>query len=224
MNRSLHTWHNMLRLLCHAFQLETDGSDHKCEERLIHEAKHLNAKGKLIVPIIDDAHLLPIDALRKLRLLLEDFPKNHNLILFGQSALNTTLQLCINHDMRSRITYSAKIDSLAPHTITDFIHSQLDRVGLPHHTFTAAAANLIIRSSEGDAPRGQKPLHRRTHRSRARPHQNRRPQTGQRCPPPAPLAAQPAERTRSPRHRLHQPAAPFPRASNNALLQTKTFR
>lgn len=148
-NRSLHTWHNMLRLLCQAFQLETDGSDHKCEERLIHEAKNLNAKGKLIVPIIDDAHLVPIAALRKLRLLLEDFPKNHNLILFGQPALNTTLQLSINHDIRSRITYSAKIDSLAPHTITEFIHSQLDRVGLPHHTFTEAVVNLIIRSSEG---------------------------------------------------------------------------
>jgi MSHA biogenesis protein MshM len=70
-------------------------------------------------------------------------------ILFGQPALNTTLQLSINHDIRSRITYSAKIDSLAPRAITDFIHSQLDRVGLPHHTFTEAAVNLVTRSSEG---------------------------------------------------------------------------
>ena len=62
-NRSLHTWHNMLRLLCHAFELDTQGSDHKCEQRLINEAKSLNAKGKLIIPIIDDAHLVPIDAL-----------------------------------------------------------------------------------------------------------------------------------------------------------------
>jgi type II secretory pathway predicted ATPase ExeA len=148
-NRSLHTWHNMLRLLCHALRLETDGSDHKCEGRLIQEAKNLNAKGKLIIPIIDDAHLVPIEALRKLRLLLEDFPKNHNLILFGQPSLNTTLQLGINHDIRSRITYSARIDTLAPQALTDFIHGQLDRVQLPHHTFTEAALNLILRSSEG---------------------------------------------------------------------------
>lgn len=148
-NRSLHTWRNILRLLCLAFQVDAEGSDHKCEERLIREAKNLNAKGKLIIPIIDDAHLVPIDALHRLRLLLEDFPKNHNLILIGQPALNTTLQLSINHDIRDRITYSAKIEPLAPHAITEYIHSQLDHVELPHTTFTAAAINLIARTSEG---------------------------------------------------------------------------
>ena len=148
-NRSLHTWRNILRLLCHAFELESDGSDHKCENRLIAEARNLNAKGKHIIPIIDDAHLIPIEALRKLRLLLEDFPKNHNLVLIAQPTLNTTLQLRINHDIKSRITYSAKIDQLAPKQLTEFIQSQLDRVGLPHATFTEAALNLIIRSSEG---------------------------------------------------------------------------
>lgn len=102
-----------------------------------------------MVPIIDDAHLPPHDALRKLRLLLEDFPENHGFILFGLPFHNTTLQLSINHGIRSRITYSAKIDPLAPHTITGFVRSQLDRVGLPHQTFTEAAINLIIRSSEG---------------------------------------------------------------------------
>lgn len=148
-NRSLHTWRNMLRLLCLAFQVDAEGSEHKCEERLIREAKSLNSKGKLIVPIIDDAHLVPIEALRRLRLLLGDFPKNHNLILIGQPALNTTLQLSINNDIRTRITYSAKIEALAPHAITEYIHSQLDRVELPHHTFSEPAINLIIRTSEG---------------------------------------------------------------------------
>ncbi len=149
-NRSLHTWHNMLRLLCQAFELEADGSDHKCEARLIAEARSLNAKGKLILPIIDDAHLIPIEALRKLRLLLEDFPKNHNLILFGQQSFNTTLQLRVNEDIRGRITYSASLPRLAPEAITEFIHSQLDAVGLAHTTFTQAAIHLVARSSEGE--------------------------------------------------------------------------
>ena len=148
-NRSLHSWHNILRLLCQAFELETDGNDHKCESRLIAEARALNLKGKQLVPIIDDAHLLPIEALRKLRLLLEDFPKNHNLILIGQPELNTTLQLRINHDIKSRITYSAKLDQLNSSDLTDYIKGQLDRVRLPHSTFTEAALNLILRSSEG---------------------------------------------------------------------------
>jgi MSHA biogenesis protein MshM len=148
-NRSLHTWHNMLRLFCQAFGLESDGNDHKCEQRLINEARALNAKGKLILPVIDDAHLIPIEALGKLRLLLEDFPKNHNLTLLGQPSFNTTLQLRVNDDIRSRITYSATIERLAPDTVTSFIKTQLDLVGLPHHTFTEAALNVIIRSSEG---------------------------------------------------------------------------
>ena len=37
----------------------------------------------MLAPIIDDAHYMPIECLRKLRLLLEDFPKNHNLILIA---------------------------------------------------------------------------------------------------------------------------------------------
>lgn len=148
-NRSLHTWPNLLRLLCQALQLDTLGSDTKCESRLINEARAYNAKGRTIIPIIDDAHLLPVDALHKLRLLLEDFPKNHNLILIGQPSLNTTLQLRPQQDLKSRVTYSAKIDALAPTALTSFIHNQLDLAGLPHQTFTNEAINLILRLSEG---------------------------------------------------------------------------
>jgi len=129
--------------------VESDGSDHKCEARLITEARNLNTRGKLIIPIIDDAHLLPPEALHKLRLLLEDFPKNHNLILIGQPQLNTTLQLRHHADFKNRITYSAKIDTLAPPALTSFIHSQLDRAGLPHSTFSEDATALILRASEG---------------------------------------------------------------------------
>ena len=148
-NRSLHTWPNLLRLLCQAMEIDSLGNDSKCETRLINEARAYNSQGKTIIPIIDDAHLLPIDALHKLRLLLEDFPKNHNLILIGQPALNTTLQLSQQQDLKSRVTYSAKIDALAPTALTAFIHHQLDLAGLPHTTFTEEAVNLILRASEG---------------------------------------------------------------------------
>ena len=90
--------------MCDAFGLPNDGSIHTCEARQIKEARTLHSKGKHIIPIIDDAHLLPLDSLRKLRLLFEDFPKTHNLILIGQIDLNTDLQLRVNEDNRSRIT------------------------------------------------------------------------------------------------------------------------
>lgn len=148
-NRSLHSWHNILRLLCKAFDLDPSGSDHKVEQRVIGTARKLHAQNKAIIPIIDDAHLLPIQALRKLRLLLEDFPRSHNLILIGQPELNTNLQLRVNADIKTRITYSARIDQLAAPAIKEYIESQLDRVGLPHNTFEEEALHLIARSSEG---------------------------------------------------------------------------
>jgi type II secretory pathway predicted ATPase ExeA len=148
-NRSLHTWPSLLRLLCQALQLDIAGSDAKCENRLIAEARAQNSRGRTIIPIIDDAHLLPVEALHKLRLMLEDFPKNHNLILIGQPSLNTTLQLRSQLDLKSRITYSAKLDLLSPASLTDYIHQQLDLAGLAHATFTEEAIQLILRTSEG---------------------------------------------------------------------------
>jgi type II secretory pathway predicted ATPase ExeA len=90
-----------------------------------------------------------LDALRKLRLLLEDFPKNHNLILIAQPELLGRLALSVNEDIKSRVTYSATMPKLAPDDIEAFIKDQLDRVALAHSTFTPEAMALIARSSEG---------------------------------------------------------------------------
>ena len=82
-NRTLHTYHNTLRILCEAFQIEFDGRDYHCEKLLVQEAFRLHRTGKMLVPIIDDAHLMQAECLRKLRLLFEDFPRSHNLVLIG---------------------------------------------------------------------------------------------------------------------------------------------
>ena len=106
-NRTLHTYHNTLRILCEAFQIEFQGRDHHCERLLVQEAFRVHRAGKMLVPIIDDAHLMPTDCLRKLRLLCEDFPHSHNLVLIGQPPLLQSLALSINEEIRSRVTYSA---------------------------------------------------------------------------------------------------------------------
>jgi MSHA biogenesis protein MshM len=148
-NRTLHTYHSILRILCEAFQIETDGRDFRCESRLIEAAHRINQQGKMLAPIIDDAHLMEVDALRKLRLLFEDFPKNHNLVLVAQPSLLYTLSLGVNDDLKSRVTYSVRIDKLAPDELERFILAQLERVGLAHSTFSPEALALIVRSSEG---------------------------------------------------------------------------
>jgi type II secretory pathway predicted ATPase ExeA len=148
-NRTLHTYHSVLRILCEAFQIDTEGRDFRCERRLIEEADRINHSGKMLVPIIDDAHLMGVDALRRLRLLFEDFPKNHNLVLIAQPRLLTQLSLSVNDDIKSRVTYSVLVKKLAPDDLSDFVLAELDKVALAHSTFTPEALDLIVRSSEG---------------------------------------------------------------------------
>ena len=154
-NRTLHTYHSTLRILCEAFQIEAEGVDVRCERRLIEEARRLNAAGKMLAPVIDDAHLMDVGALRKIRLLFEDFPKNHCLVLMGQPELLGRLSLTVNEDIKSRVTYSVLLQKLAPDALADFIKSELDKVALAHSTFTDDALSLIVRSAEGGLRRAK---------------------------------------------------------------------
>lgn len=147
--RTLHTYINTIKILCQSFNIEYEGSYFKCEKRLIEEAFSLNRQGKMLVIIIDDAHLMEMDTLRKLRLLLEDFPKNHNIILIGQPALLNNMTLGVNSDIKSRVTYSTIMRKLNPDDMKSFILGQLDRVKLGHNTFNEDALDLIVRSCEG---------------------------------------------------------------------------
>jgi len=148
-NRTLHTYHNTLRILCQAFQIEFNGQDHHCERLLVQEAFRVHRAGKMLVPIIDDAHLMQADCLRKLRLLFEDFPRSHNLVLIAQPPLLQTLALVQNEEIRSRVTYSVIMPRLGPELTEAFILAELDRAGLGHNTFTPDALALIVRSGEG---------------------------------------------------------------------------
>jgi len=148
-SRTLHTYFNTIKILSAAFQIDFEGCAFRCEKRLIEEAFRLNHLGKMIAPIIDDAHLMDIDCLRKLRLLFEDFPKNHNLILIGQPTLLSNISLTNNADIKSRITYSVLMPKIAPDDMEAWILSELDRAGLGHNLFTPEALALIVRSGEG---------------------------------------------------------------------------
>ena len=147
--RTLHTYFNTIKMLCHAFKIDHKGSSFSCEKRLIEEAYNLNNTGKTLIVIIDDAHLMEMHTLRKLRLLFEDFPKNHNVILVGQPQLLHNMALRVNEDIKSRVTYSTILKKLNPDDMEAFILRELDTVGLPHNTFTQDALSLVIRSCDG---------------------------------------------------------------------------
>ena len=147
--RTLHSYTNTVKILCDAFRIEFEHSAFKCERRLIEQAFSLNHAGKTLTTILDDAHLMDMANLRKLRLLFEDFPKNHNLVLIGQPSLLANLDLGVNADIKSRVTYSVIAKRLNPDDMKGFIHRQLDRIGLGHDTFTQPAIDLIVRSADG---------------------------------------------------------------------------
>ncbi len=148
-SRSLHTYFNIIKILAESFKLEVDGGAIGCEKRLIQQAFDLNHQSKMVAPIIDDAHLMDIQCLRRLRLLFEEFPKNHNLILIGQPSLLNAISLTAHADIKSRVTYSVIMPKLTPDDVQDWILSELDRAGLGHNTFSPDALALIARSSEG---------------------------------------------------------------------------
>jgi MSHA biogenesis protein MshM len=147
--RTLHTYTNTLKILCQAFNIDFLGTHFSCEKRLIEEAFNLKRSGNRLVIIIDDAHLMEISTLRRVRLLLEDFPNNHNLILVGQPELLHALNLKVNDDIKSRVTYSCVMKRLSPEQMEEFIFAQLDLCGLGHNTFTDEAVGLVIRSADG---------------------------------------------------------------------------
>jgi len=148
-SRSMHTYTNTIKQLCDAFNIEFTGTSYSCEKRLIEAAHTLYSSGKTLIIIIDDAHLLDITILRKIRLLLEDFPDNHNLILVGQPELLNNMSLKVHEDIKSRVTYSVILKKITNELIEKFIYNQLDLVGLPHSTFTEESLHLLIRSSDG---------------------------------------------------------------------------
>lgn len=147
--RTLHTYFNTVKMLCHAFKIDHKGSSFSCEKRLIEQAYNLSNTGKTLIVIIDDAHLMDMHTLRKLRLLFEEFPKNHNIILVGQPQLLHNIALRVNEDIKSRVTYSTILKKLVPDDMEAFILKELDKAGLPHNTFTQDALSLIARSSDG---------------------------------------------------------------------------
>jgi len=147
--RTLHTYTNTVKILCDAFRVEFESSAFACERRLIEQAFALNHAGKSLTTILDDAHLMDLANLRRLRLLFEDFPKNHNLVLIGRTSLLADLDLGVNLDIKSRVTYSAITKRLGPDAMKEFILRELDRAGLGHNTFTQAATDLLVRSADG---------------------------------------------------------------------------
>jgi MSHA biogenesis protein MshM len=147
-SRTLHTYLQILRQLAESFKIEAP--EKTLEKELIQSAFNHIKERKTLYILIDEAHLLDMIVLRKLRLLFEQFPKKHNLILFGQRDLLHYLSLNVNKDIKSRITYSAQIVRQNDDDMERYIIKELEAVKMGINTFNESAIDLIIRSAQGN--------------------------------------------------------------------------
>jgi hypothetical protein len=86
-----------------------------------------------------------------LRRMFDEFPKNHNIILFGQTDLLAKMSLNVNTDIKSRITFSTILLRLNPDDMEAFIYTQLDKAGLGHNIFSPDAVTFIPSTRSGQA-------------------------------------------------------------------------
>lgn len=147
-SRTLHTYWQVLAQLADSFNI--DVPDKSLEKELITCAYNHIKERKTLYILIDEAHLLDMQVLRKLRLLFERFPKKHNLVLLGQRDLLHYLSLNINKDIKSRITYSAHIKRQNDEDMERYIVKELETVRMGVNTFNEGAMELIIRSAQGN--------------------------------------------------------------------------
>lgn len=146
--QTMHTYRPILRLLAEALKVEAPMKD--IERELVQAAWRHDQSQKTLYIVIDDAHLLDIDILRRLRLLFERFPKRHNLVLLGHPELLHRLSLMCNEDLKSRISYSKQVLPLNDADLIAFIVAELAHVGLGVNTFDEAALQVIARAVQGN--------------------------------------------------------------------------
>jgi MSHA biogenesis protein MshM len=147
-SRTMHSYCHVLNQLADSFKI--DASAKTLEKELIQSAYTIVKDRKTLFTLIDEAHLMYMDVLRKLRLLFGQFPKNNNLILFGQRDLLYYLSMRINEDLKTRITYSKNILPLNDNDLEQYIIKELEAVKLGINTFDQGAIELIIRSVTGN--------------------------------------------------------------------------
>jgi len=147
--QTMHTYQPILKPLAQSMQVGT-APVKDLEGELVKAAwRHVQAQKTLYI-VIDEAHLLDIDILRKLRLLFERFPKKHNLVLLGHTELMFRLSMMCNEDIKSRISYSKQILPLSDGDVSSFIVAELGAVGLGVNTFDEAALQVILRAVQGN--------------------------------------------------------------------------
>ena len=147
-SRTMDTYNKLLKQMADSLELEE--KEKKLENAIISLVNEYARDSKTIITIIDEAHLLDLESLRRLRLLFDRFPRRHNLVLFGQPDLMLRLSLKNYEDIKSRITFSKELKRINDDDLLAFVQRESESVRLPKNTFDEAAIELILRSCNGN--------------------------------------------------------------------------
>lgn len=117
-------------------------------ERLI----ELNAAGRRVVLLLDEAQALPDESLEALRLLTNLETEKDKLllvVLFGQPELDTRLARNNFRQLRQRIIFAHRLQPLGAREASAYLHHRLAIAGGGHALFDAAAVRVLVRASRG---------------------------------------------------------------------------
>jgi type II secretory pathway predicted ATPase ExeA len=113
----------------------------------------LYGKGRRVVVLIDEAHVMPEDTLEQVRLLSNLESNRHKLlqiVLFGQPELDATLAKAELRQLRDRITHSFRMRPLSPAETSNYISFRMRAAGYRGpDVFLPGATALIARASQG---------------------------------------------------------------------------
>jgi type II secretory pathway predicted ATPase ExeA len=113
----------------------------------------LYGKGKRVVVLIDEAHVMPEDTLEQVRLLSNLESNRHKLlqiVLFGQPELDATLAKTELRQLRDRITHSFRMRPLSGAEVAKYISFRMRAAGYRGpDVFLPGANALIARASHG---------------------------------------------------------------------------
>jgi type II secretory pathway predicted ATPase ExeA len=113
----------------------------------------LYGKGRRVVILIDEAHVMPEDTLEQVRLLSNLESNRHKLlqiVLFGQPELDATLAKTELRQLRDRITHSFRMRPLSAAEAASYISFRMRAAGYRGpDVFLPGATALIARASQG---------------------------------------------------------------------------
>jgi type II secretory pathway predicted ATPase ExeA len=119
------------------------------QERLI----ELYGKGRRVVILIDEAHVIPEESLEQIRLLSNLESNRHKLlqiVLFGQPELDATLAKTSLRQLRDRVTHSFRMRPLATVEVGKYLSFRMRAAGYRGpDVFTARAVSRIARAAQG---------------------------------------------------------------------------